>query len=81
MIKYTGRQIWGSPAIEDRVHALEGRVAVLAEAVRILAHGLEDLPTDEPAGNRAAQAARQAHDLLLAAGLPHAPPAEGDPGA
>ena len=33
------------------------------------------------AGNRAAQAARQAHDLLLAAGLPHAPPAEGDPGA
>ena len=81
MIKYTGRQIWGSPAIEDRLHALEGHVAVLAEAVRILARGLEDLPTDEPAGNRAAQAARQAHDLLLAAGLPHAPPAEGDPGA
>ena len=48
MIKYTGRQIWGSPAIEDRVHALEGHVAVLAEAVRILARGLEDLPTDEP---------------------------------
>ena len=81
MIKCTGRQIWGSPAIEDRVHTLEGRVAVLAEAVRILARGLEDLPAVEPGGNRAAQAARQAHDLLLAAGLEHAPPAGGDHGA
>ncbi|WP_300613920.1 hypothetical protein [Trebonia sp.] len=55
-------------ALDERVLALEDRVTVLAEALRVLAHGLEDLPTAEPAGRRAAEAARQAYDLLLAAG-------------
>lgn len=79
MIKHIGRRTRESPAaVEERVHALEGRVTVLAEAVRVLAHGLEDLPTSEPGGSRAAQAARQAYDLLLVAEPP--PPAQPDEG-
>jgi hypothetical protein len=54
-------------ALEERVHVLEGRVTALADAVRVLAHGLEDLPTAEPGGKRAAEAARRAYDLLLLA--------------
>jgi hypothetical protein len=53
VIKHTGRQTRESQAaVEKRVHALEGRVTALAEAVRVLAHGLdlEDLPTAEPGG-------------------------------
>lgn len=52
-------------ALEERVRVLEDRVATLAEAVRVLAHGLEDPPAAEPAGDRTAVAARRAHDLLL----------------
>jgi hypothetical protein len=52
----------------ERVLALEDRVTALAEALRVLAHGLEDIPAAEPGGRRAAQAARQAYDLLLVAG-------------
>ena len=54
-------------ALEERVHLLEGRVTVLADVVRILAHGLEDLPTAEPGRRPAAAAARRAYDLLLTA--------------
>ena len=50
--------------LEERLRRLEDRVATLTEAVRVLAHGLEDLPSAEPAGNRPAEAARRAHDLL-----------------
>lgn len=60
-----------SPAVlKDRVDVLEGRVTALTEAVRLLAYGLEDLPTTEPGGTRAADAARRAYDLLLIAGPP-----------
>lgn len=62
-------------ALEDRVHRLEGRVTALTEAVRVLVHGLEELPTTEPGGGRAAAAARQAHELLLVAEPPATPPA------
>ncbi len=55
-------------AFEARVHALEDRVTLLTEALRVLAHGLEDLPAAEPKESRVADAARQAHDLLLSAG-------------
>ena len=37
-------------ALEERVRALEGRLAAVADAVRVLAHGLEDLPVAEPGG-------------------------------
>ena len=54
-------------ALEERVHVLEDRVTALADVVRVLAHGLEDLPTAEPGQRPAAEAARRAYDLLLAA--------------
>lgn len=56
-------------ALEERVAGLEDRVAALTEALRVLAHGLEDLPSAEPTDSRAAvaAAARRAYDLLLAA--------------
>lgn len=57
-------------ALEERVRALEERLQAVADAVSVLAHGLEDLPTAEPAGRSAAAAARRAYELLLIAG-PH----------
>ena len=54
-------------ALERRVHVLEERVMALADAVRVLARGLEDIPTIEPGQRRAADAARQAYELLLVA--------------
>jgi hypothetical protein len=66
---HPGRAHQGPPAaLDSRVLALEDRVTALEEALRVLAHGLEDLPAAEPAGRRAAEAARQAYDLLLVAG-------------
>lgn len=59
----TGRE--SLAALEERVRVLEDHVATLTEAVRVLAHGLEDPPAAEPAGDRAGAAARRAHDLLL----------------
>ena len=54
-------------ALEERVRVLEGRVTALADVVRVLAHGLEDLPAAEPGQRPAAEAARRAYDLLLVA--------------
>ncbi len=54
-------------ALQERVNLVEVRVAALTEALQVLARGLEDLPTAEPGGKPAAEAARRAHDLLLAA--------------
>ena len=51
---------------ETRAAVLEQRVAILAEAVRILAHGLEYLPTQGPGARRGSDAARRAHELLMA---------------
>jgi hypothetical protein len=69
VIKHIGQRYQESSmtALEERVHVLEGRVAALADAVRVLAHGLEDLPTAEPGQRTAAEAARRAYDLLLVA--------------
>jgi hypothetical protein len=53
--------------VEDRIGRLEDQVSSLAEAVRTLARGLEDVPGAEPAEHRAAKAARLAHEMLLAA--------------
>jgi hypothetical protein len=69
-------------ALEERVRALESRLTALAEAVRVLAHGLEDMPTAEPGQKPAAEAARRAYDLLLVAEppSPHTAPPAAHPG-
>lgn len=55
------------PALEERVHRLEVRTEALADAVRLLARGLEAGPMAGPAAGRSAEAARRAHEVLLAA--------------
>jgi len=53
-----------------RIALLEKKTAMLAEAVRALTRGLESPPVeDEPFEATAERAARQAHELLLSAGL------------
>jgi hypothetical protein len=44
---------------------LEARVDSLAEAVEVLARGLEDGPMAEPGDRKPAEAARRARELLL----------------
>jgi hypothetical protein len=67
MTEHTGaHQREATSALEERVHLLEDRVAALTEALRVLARGLEDLPAAEPGGRPAAEAARKAHEVLLA---------------
>lgn len=46
---------------------LEDRVTALEDVVRVMARGLEELPTAGPGQRPAAEAARRACDLLLAA--------------
>ena len=58
-----------SSVLEGRVRLLEDRVTAVTEAVRVLADGLEGLPADEVEGKQAADAARLAHNLLLATGV------------
>jgi hypothetical protein len=55
--------------IESRLERLERKVDVLSEALRVLAHGVEDGPLAEPGTRSAPQAARQAYEMLLT--LPH----------
>jgi hypothetical protein len=66
------KQIQVSPelpvaVLEERVHALEARLTAVTAAVRVLAHGLEDMPLAAPGGRPAAGAARRAYELLLIA--------------
>ena len=53
-------------ALEERVRLLESKVATLADALRLLAHGLEHGPLSGPGDQPVAEAARKAYDLLLA---------------
>ena len=80
MIRQIGSQYQepSRPALEERVHHLEIQVATLADALRVLARGLEDGPMAEPGDRTVVEAARQAYDLLLAARVP--PSAEEDTG-
>ena len=52
-------------AVEEHVRRLEARVDTLAEAIEVLARGLEDRPIAEPQDGLAGHAARQARELLL----------------
>jgi hypothetical protein len=54
-------------AIDRRVRLLEARVDATAEAVELLARGLEGSPMTEPEGFKPQEAARRAHELLLLA--------------
>ena len=70
-----GYQQTAAAALEERINVLERRVTGLADVVRILARGLEDLPTAEPGRRPATEAAGRAHELLLTAELrPHSTP-------
>ncbi len=51
--------------IESRLQRLEQKVDVLSEALLVLAHGAEGGPLSEPGGHPAANAARQAYELML----------------
>ena len=51
----------------DGLRQLEARVDALAEAVEVLARGLEGSPIAEPENQPAREAARRAHELLLLA--------------
>jgi hypothetical protein len=53
--------------MEERVHRLEAQADVLAEAIEVLARGLEGGPMTEPRNRQAEEAARRAHELLLLA--------------
>lgn len=53
--------------VEERVERLEAQVASVAEALRVLAHGLETAPGAEPDERRGPRAARQAYEILLTA--------------
>jgi len=55
------------PTVEERVRRLENQVEALAEAVEVLAHGIEGSPMTEPQGRRPQDAARRARELLLLA--------------
>ena len=54
-------------AAVGRLRRLEARVDALAEAVEVLAIGLEGSPVAEPENHPAREAARRAHELLLLA--------------
>lgn len=53
--------------LAERVRKLEDQLAVLTEAVEVLARGLESTPLAEPAGRPIEEAARRAYELLLLA--------------
>ncbi|MFJ3927053.1 hypothetical protein [Streptomyces sp. NPDC090022] len=58
------------PNEHERLRILEAQVQVLAQAVRALAEGLEDIPSqDTEREKQAARGARLAHELLLSQGL------------
>jgi hypothetical protein len=57
----------GTATMEERVRRLEAQADLLAEAIEVLARGLEDGPMAEPRNRQAEQAARRAHELLLLA--------------
>ncbi len=51
----------------EGLRRLEARMDALAEAVEVLARGLEGSPMAEPENHPVREAARRAHELLLLA--------------
>ncbi|WP_149181677.1 hypothetical protein [Streptomyces sp. TRM49041] len=59
-----------APNEHERLRTLEAQVQVLAQAIRALAEGLEDIPSqDTERDKQAARGGRMAHELLLSQGL------------
>ncbi|MFF8847896.1 hypothetical protein ACF08N_35185 [Streptomyces sp. NPDC015127] len=58
-----------APGPEARLSRLEAQVATLAEAIRALARGLEDIPSEDVPPEEGARGARLAHEILLSQGL------------
>ncbi|MEV6327849.1 hypothetical protein [Streptomyces sp. NPDC051909] len=59
-----------APDEHERLRTLEDQVQVLAQAVRALAEGLEQIPSEDVEREKqAAHGARLAHELLLSQGL------------
>lgn len=59
-----------APNEHERLRVLEAQVQVLAQAVRALAEGLEEIPSqDIEREKKATRGARLAHELLLSQGL------------
>ncbi|KQX51408.1 MULTISPECIES: hypothetical protein [unclassified Streptomyces] len=58
------------PNEHERLRTLEVQVQVLAQAVRALAEGLKEIPSEDADREKeAARGARLAHELLLPQGL------------
>ncbi|MGK8491376.1 hypothetical protein [Nocardia asiatica] len=53
-------------AITERLDRMEHRVLLLGDAVAVLARGLEQLPSSDIDDQRRADAAQQAHRILIA---------------
>lgn len=59
-----------APDEHERLRILESQVQVLAQAVKALAEGLEEIPSQDADRERqATRGARLAHELLLSQGL------------
>ncbi|MFB7210574.1 hypothetical protein [Streptomyces sp. NPDC056255] len=59
-----------APNEHERLRTLESQVQVLAQAVKALAEGLEEIPSEgAEMEKQAARGARLAHELLLSQGL------------
>ncbi|MFF3459562.1 hypothetical protein ACFYXH_35730 [Streptomyces sp. NPDC002730] len=55
-----------APNVYERLRLSESQVQVLAQAVRVLAEGLEEIPSkDTKTAEQAARGARLAHGFLL----------------
>ncbi|BDT91557.1 hypothetical protein IFM12275_15330 [Nocardia sputorum] len=53
-------------AVTERLDEIEHRVLLLGDAVAVLARGLEQLPSSDIDDQRRADAAQQAHRILIA---------------
>ncbi|WP_157106878.1 hypothetical protein [Nocardia arthritidis] len=53
-------------AIAERLEELEHRVLLLGDTISVLARGLEQLPSNDIDDRRRADAAQQAHRILIA---------------